>query len=48
MSVIHWVKQAARPLSNAPESADIPEVTQLDELDTVVYAKKTRVAKLAG
>lgn len=39
-TVIHWVKLAAKTLSDAPEPAEIPDVTQLDELETFVGSKK--------
>lgn len=39
-TVIQWIKQAAYPLSDAPQSAEIPEVTQVDELETFVGKKK--------
>lgn len=41
-TVIYWVKQAAAPLPDAPEYSEIPEVAQLDELETFVGKKKTR------
>ena len=39
-TVIHWVKQIGQSLPNAPELAEIPEITQLDELETFVGSKK--------
>ncbi|MGV0101626.1 IS1 transposase [Nostoc sp. DSM 114160] len=39
-TVIQWVKQAADPLPDAPPSIEIPEVTQVDELETFVGKKK--------
>jgi len=40
-TVINWVKQAGSNLPDAPESSEIPEVAQVDELETFV-GKKTR------
>lgn len=40
-TVINWIKQAGTCLADAPEAAEIPEVTQVDELETFV-GKKTR------
>ena len=37
--VINWVKKVGTSLPNAPESAEIPEVTQVDELETFVGKK---------
>lgn len=45
-TVINWVKQAEQALPEA-ENYEIPETVQLDELQTFVGSKKTRVAKLA-
>jgi len=39
--VINWVIQAALDLPNAPEADEIPEITQVDELETFV-GKKTK------
>jgi len=41
-TVIYWVKQIASSLPDAPPESEIPEVAQLDELETVVGSKKTR------
>lgn len=38
--VINWVKQAANNLPNAPAREEIPEIAQLDELETFVGKKK--------
>ena len=40
-TLIHWVKQVAIALPEAPESAEIPEIAQVDELQTFVGSKKT-------
>ena len=41
-TVINWVKQVGNSLSDAPEYAEIPEVAELDELETFVGSKKIR------
>ncbi len=41
-TVIPWVKQAADPLPDAPPSVEIPEVTQVDELETFVGKKNQK------
>ena len=38
--VIQWLKKAALTLANAPQPSEIPEVTQIDELETFVAKKK--------
>jgi transposase-like protein len=43
-TVINWVKQAAQSLPDAPEYSEIPEVAQLDELETFVGKKKQDLA----
>jgi len=37
-----WVKQVGQQLPNAPQTDEIPEVTELDELETFVGSKKTK------
>jgi len=41
-TVIYWVKQLAKQLPDAPQESEIPEVGELDELETFVGSKKTR------
>ncbi len=41
-TVIYWVKQRGAQLADAPEVAEIPQVGELDELETFVGSKKTR------
>jgi hypothetical protein len=41
-SVINWVKQVGELLPNAYDSEIIPEVGELDELETFVGSKKTK------
>ena len=40
--IIQWVKKAVKPLADAPEYLEIPEITQVDELETFV-AKKNKI-----
>ncbi len=40
-TIISWVKQLGGRLPNAPAESNIPEVTELDELQTFVGSKKT-------
>lgn len=40
-TLLHWVRQVAIALPDAPESAEIPEIAQVDELQTFVGSKKT-------
>jgi transposase-like protein len=41
-SIINWVKQVGKLLPNAYTPATIPQVGELDELETFVGSKKTR------
>ena len=41
-TVIQWVKQVGEQLPNAPEDDLIPQLAQIDELQTFVGSKKTR------
>lgn len=43
-TIINWVRQAALALPNAPEAEEIPEITQVDELETFVGKKKQNLA----
>lgn len=43
-TVIHWVKQVAKQLPDAPPWEEIPEITQVDELQTFVHSKKQCLA----
>lgn len=38
-TVMHWVREAGLGLPDAPESEEIPEITDLDELQTFVGNK---------
>lgn len=42
-TLIQWVKQAGARLADAPEVEEIPEVTELDELQTFVGRKKHKL-----
>ena len=39
-TVMHWIRAAGRQLPDAPEVEEIPEVTDLDELQTNVCNKR--------
>ena len=41
-TIIHWVGQVGEHLPDAYEPETIPEVGELDELETFVGAKKTK------
>ena len=41
-TIIYWVKQLGDRLPDAPADNNIPEVTELDELQTFVGSKKTK------
>lgn len=41
-TVIYWVKQVGENLPNAYEPDSIPEVCELDELETFIGSKKTK------
>ena len=42
-TVINWVRENGLSLADAPESEEIPEITELDELQTFVGKKKNQV-----
>ncbi len=42
-TIINWVRAAGLSLADAPASHQIPEVTELDELQTFVGAKQNKV-----
>ncbi len=39
-TIMHWIRDAGLQLTDAPESEEIPEVTDLDELQTYVGNKR--------
>ena len=41
-TVINWVRQSGIELADAPQSQTIPELAQVDELQTFVGSKKTK------
>lgn len=41
-TIIYWVKQLGQQLPDAPQPSEIPEVGELDELETFVGSKKTK------
>ncbi len=43
-TVINWVKKAAIPLPDAPDYSEIPEIAQIDELQTFLGKKKQNMA----
>lgn len=43
-TVINWVKLADSNLPTAPEAQEIPEITQVDLLETFVGKKKQNLA----
>ena len=42
-TVMHWIREAGHQLCDAPETEDIPEVTDLDELQTFVGSKRNKL-----
>lgn len=42
-TIIGWVKQVGNALTSTPQSEEIPEITQVDELPTFVGKKKNKV-----
>ena len=40
-TVIYWLKQIGEKLPDAPPTEEIPEVGEMDELETFVGSKKT-------
>ena len=43
-TVIRWVRKSAHGLPNAPLVEEIPEITEIDELQTYVGQKKQNLA----
>ena len=41
-TIINWVKQIGDQLDKAPPTEEIPETTQIDELQTYIGKKKIR------
>ena len=42
-TVMNWIREAGMKLPNAPEEEEIPEITEIDELQTFVGSKKSKV-----
>ena len=42
-TVIRWVRNSAIALPDAPEAQEIPEITAIDEMQTFVGKKKSKV-----
>lgn len=42
-TVMHWIREVGHQLPSAPESEEIPEVTDLDELQTFIGSKRHKV-----
>ena len=42
-TVMHWVTDAGLKLLDAPEADEIPEITEIDELQTFIGNKKAKV-----
>ena len=42
-TVMNWIREAGIKLPNAPEEEEIPEITEIDELQTFVGNKKNKV-----
>jgi hypothetical protein len=47
-TVINWVKEVAGKLPDPPEHSEIPEVAQVDELETFVSKKKQNLVMDSG
>ena len=41
-TVMHWIREVAATLPNAPQMDEIPEITELDELQTNVCSKQNK------
>jgi transposase-like protein len=42
-TIIHWVKQLGQQLPDAPLVEEIPQVSELDELETFIGSKKHKI-----
>ena len=42
-TIMHWIREAGEQLGNAPEFTEIPEVTDLDELQTFIGSKSNKL-----
>lgn len=41
-TVMHWIREAAAMLPNTPPVEEIPETTEIDELQTFVGSKQNK------
>ena len=42
-TIMHWVREAGLKLPDAPEEDEIPEITEIDELQTFIGSKRNKV-----
>lgn len=42
ITVMHWIREAAATLPHAPQVKELPEITELDELQTFVGCKQNK------
>ena len=42
-TIMNWIKDAGLDLPDAPEDSEIPEITEIDELQTFIGNKKNKV-----
>ena len=40
---MHWIREAGHEVSDAPEANELPEITDLDELQTFVGNKRHKI-----
>ena len=41
-TIINWVKEKGQTLSDEPQDEELPEITEIDELQTFVGCKKNK------
>lgn len=44
--VMHWIREAGHEVKDAPESEGIPEIAELDELQTFVGNKQGQALEM--
>jgi len=42
-TIMNWIREAGMELPDTPEEAEIPEITEIDELQTFIARKKDKV-----
>jgi transposase-like protein len=47
-TVINWVKELCGALPDTPNKSEIPEITEVDELETFIGKKKKNLARDSG